>query len=179
MAKLPAHKARHRPGFFEPVAVRARCDGWSVERQCGFLAQLYVTGSVAAAARGVGMTARSAHRLRRREGAESFAAAWERVMAAPGSGYRRPDKPDYRKVPTSTLAAQLETGLVRPVVHRGRMVRIIAKHDDSTLLRLMRRLDAAAARAGPEASEEDFEVFKSAASALHRSPHSPPAGSAK
>lgn len=179
MAKPPAHKVRHRPGFFQPVAVRARGDGWSVERQCGFLAQLYVTGSVAAAARAVGMTARSAHRLRRREGAESFAAAWERVMAMPGSGYRRPGKPDYRKVPTSAIAARLATGLVRPVVNRGRMVRIVAKHDDSTLLRLLRRLDAAAVRAGPEAQEGDFEVFKSAASVLHQGPHSPPAGSAK
>ncbi|MGX7952059.1 hypothetical protein ACWPM1_05770 [Tsuneonella sp. HG249] len=53
MAKRPAHLVRRRPGFFHPVRTRARRDGWSVARQCGFLAELYFTGSVTAAARPV------------------------------------------------------------------------------------------------------------------------------
>lgn len=170
---------RRRPGFFHPVITRARRDGWSAERQCRFLAQLYFTGSVAAAARAVGMTRESAHRLRARAGAESFARAWDRVLAPPGERHSRSVKVDYRKVTTSALAALLEIGLVRPVVHRGRVVRIALKHDDSTLLRLLRRLDAAAARAVPEGEQGDYEVFKNGASVLHRSPHRPPAGSAK
>jgi hypothetical protein len=179
MAKLPAHKLRRRPGYFQPVALRSRHDGWSAERQCGFLAQLYLTGSVTAASKAVGMTAESAHRLRRREGAESFATAWDRVLAPLGSRHRAPLKIDYRKVTNSSVAVRVESGLVRPIVHRGRMVRIVAKHDNSTLLRLLRRLDAAAARAGPDADEGDYEVFKAAGSVCHRSPHRPPAGSAK
>lgn len=68
-AKIPAHRARRRPLFFSPVPLRTRRDGWSVERQCGFLAQPYATGSVALAARAVGMSRNAAYRLRTREGA--------------------------------------------------------------------------------------------------------------
>jgi len=84
MPKDPPHRLRRRPGFFHPVIARARRDGRSVERQCGFLAQLY-TGSVAVAARIVGMSRESAHRPRARKRAESFAAAWDRVLAARGA----------------------------------------------------------------------------------------------
>lgn len=65
----PAHRVRRRPPFFHPVPVRARADGWTETRQCGFLAQLYLTGAVGAAARSVGMTRASAYRLRARPGA--------------------------------------------------------------------------------------------------------------
>lgn len=142
MAKRPAHKVRRRPGFFHPATTRARRDGWSVERQCAFLAQLYITGSVTAAAQAVGMSRESAHRLRVREGAESFAAAWDRVLTPPGAGSTGAGKPDYRKVTNAALIARLETGLVRPVVYRGRMIAIGRKADNSTLFRLLRRLDA-------------------------------------
>lgn len=150
MAKRLAHKVRRRPGFFRPVITRARRDGWSAARQCAFLAHLYLTGSVTAAARAVGMTRESAHRLRRREGAESFAGAWDRVLAQPGTGRCDPARPDYRKVTTGTLLNRLETGLVQPVIYRRQMVGIRAKHDDATLFRLLRRLDAAEARAARE-----------------------------
>ncbi len=142
MAKRPAHLVRRRPGYFHPVITRARRDGWSVERQCAFLAQLYFTGSITAAARAVGMTRESAHRLRLREGAESFAAAWDRVLAPPGSGPHERRKPDYRKVTNSMLAGRLEAGLVQPVIFRGRVVTIRRKADNSTLFRLLRRLGA-------------------------------------
>ena len=41
---------------FTPVPVRARHDGWSVERQIAFIEKLADCGSVAAAARHVGMS---------------------------------------------------------------------------------------------------------------------------
>ena len=142
MPKRPAHKARRRPGFFHPVHVKPRRNGWNIERQCAFLAQLYFTGSVAAAARHVGLTRESAHRLRKRLGAEGFSAAWDRVMAPPGTGHCTGEKPDMRKVTPCALIQRIETGLVRPVLYRGRMTAIAQKADNSALLRLLRRQDA-------------------------------------
>ena len=80
MPKAPAHRLRRKPPFFHPVLLRPREDGWSVVRQCEFLAQLYLTGSVAAAARKVGMSRASAYRLRKRAGAEGFAHACDAVL---------------------------------------------------------------------------------------------------
>ena len=65
---------------FTPVPGRARHDGWTAARQGDFLRLLATLGSVGAAARGVGMTPQSANRLRRRAGAESFAAAWDAAL---------------------------------------------------------------------------------------------------
>jgi hypothetical protein len=66
---------------FAPVPLRRlRHDGWSPERQQRFLAALYACGCVATAAEAIGMTARSAYRLRARPGAEAFAAAWDRLL---------------------------------------------------------------------------------------------------
>lgn len=64
---------------FTPVPVRARRDGWSPECQQAFILRLALCGSPGAAARAVGKTRRSAYRLRERDGAESFAAAWDKA----------------------------------------------------------------------------------------------------
>lgn len=138
-ARKPAHRRRRRPGWFRPVPLRARVDGWSEARQCEFLAKLYVTGSVAAAAKAVGMTRASAYRLRARRGAESFAAMWDRVLTPPGSGRVATPRPDFRKVTLVTLNSWLETGFIQPVIYRGRICAIRRKPDDSTLFRLLRR----------------------------------------
>lgn len=137
--KHPAHRSRRRPPFFRPVPLRSRSDGWSEARQCGFLAQLYVTGSVAAAAHSVGMSRASAYRLRGRAGAESFARAWGHVLSPPGSGRFRQWRPDYRKVTLPTLERWLEYGLVQPVIYRGRMCAVRRKPDDSAILRRLDR----------------------------------------
>ncbi len=146
MPKRPAHRCRRRPTFFHPVPLRARSDGWSEARQCAFLAQLYFTGSVTVAARSVGKSRASAYRLRARPGAESFAHAWDRVLTPPGSGRERtrlpPPKIDWRKVTFEALGRRLETGLIRPVIYRGRMTAIRRKADNSALFRLLRRGDA-------------------------------------
>lgn len=65
---------------FTPVPGRIRHDGWTPAKQADFLRLLATLGSVGAAARAVGMTPQSANRLRRRPGAESFAAAWDRAL---------------------------------------------------------------------------------------------------
>lgn len=61
-----------QPG--SPLAASRRHDGWTLERQADFLTHLAEFGGVAAAARAVGISAKSAYRLRTRSAA--FAAAW-------------------------------------------------------------------------------------------------------
>ena len=62
---------------FTPVVTRTRHDGWTEARQRAFIRALTRISAVAAAAKSVGKTARSAYRLRERPGAESFAEAWD------------------------------------------------------------------------------------------------------
>ncbi len=140
MAKPLAHRLRRRPGWFRPVPLRPRRDGWSVARQCAFLVQLYLTGSVAVAARHVGMSRASAYRLRARAGAHSFANACDRVLTPPGSGSVMGAREDFRKVTDPELLARVKRGLVRPMVYRGAMVGIARKPDIPALLRLTRRV---------------------------------------
>jgi hypothetical protein len=56
-----------------------RHDGWTLDRQRDFLAHLGRFGGVTAAARAVGISAKSAYRLRTRSPA--FAAAWDKAQA--------------------------------------------------------------------------------------------------
>ena len=66
---------------FTPVPVRARHDGWTPARQRAFVEQLGRCGAVGHAARAVGMSAKSAYRLRARADAVAFAAAWDAALA--------------------------------------------------------------------------------------------------
>ena len=143
ITKRPAHLHRRKPTFFHPVPLRGRQDGWTIRRQCAFLAQLYVTGSVAAAVRAVGISRMAAYRLRRCDGADGFARSWDRVLAPPGAGRMIDAKADWQKVTTDMVRWQAETGLVRPVIYRGVMTGIAHKADISAQLRLLRRLDRA------------------------------------
>lgn len=155
----PAHLVRRRPRFFRPVRLRARRDGWAEELQCLFLAELYATGSVAEAARRVGMSRMSAYRLKAREDAADFARAWDRVLSPPGTG-RLPSVPcDGRKVTLRQLIEQVESGLVEPVIHRGRVTAIRRKHDNSALLRLLRRTEAHTPRNGRGGRSEGPRTF--------------------
>lgn len=62
---------------FIPVPLqRKRRTGWTPERQRAFIAALARCGSVSAAAREVGLSARSAYALLDKDGADSFADAW-------------------------------------------------------------------------------------------------------
>ena len=66
---------------FTPVPRKCdRHDGWTPERQRGFIAALAELGSVSGACRRVAMAVFGAYALRRAEGAESFRAAWKKAL---------------------------------------------------------------------------------------------------
>lgn len=66
---------------FTPVPRKYRYDGFTPERQRGFIAALAETGSVTAAAKRINMSAVNAYQVRLAPGAESFRAAWEAALA--------------------------------------------------------------------------------------------------
>ena len=67
---------------FDPVPrLRKRRNGWSEEKQRGFIEALALCGCVSRAAQCVGMTPKSAYRLLDAPGAASFAAAWDQALA--------------------------------------------------------------------------------------------------
>ena len=143
LPRAPVRPRHIRVPAFSPVPVRYRADGWAPERQAAFLGYLAETGSVGEAARKVGMARETAYRLRRKAGAESFAAAWDAITGAANAGMTR----DRRKVTPDERARRALTGLLKPRMYRGRYVGIERKTDNSALLGYVGQL----ARAGDEA----------------------------
>jgi hypothetical protein len=80
LPELDAHG--HEPAHYDwvPVLRKRRADGWSPSVQRRFIEVLADNGSVAQAARAVGMSESSCYQLRRAPGAESFAAAWRAAI---------------------------------------------------------------------------------------------------
>lgn len=74
----------HDPQAYDwvPVLRKPRADGWSPDRQRAFIEMLADSGSASFAAQSVGMTLRSAQKLRRSPGAEGFDRAWTAALAA-------------------------------------------------------------------------------------------------
>lgn len=68
----------------KPPALRPQHNGWTPERQQRFLDHLADAGSVAAAARAVGMTRQSAYWLRRQDHAADFRRRWDAAVADSG-----------------------------------------------------------------------------------------------
>jgi hypothetical protein len=113
---------------FTPVPVRARHDGWSPERQTGFIHRLALCGSVSTAARAVGKSRKSVYDLRGRPGAESFAAAWD---AALGMGHKR----------QRDLAIERAlVGEVKPYFYQGRKCGEGIRHHNGLLIAVLKLL---------------------------------------
>ena len=144
-ARWPAY-ARVPP--FLPVPLRPRRDGWSEERQARFVGLLAETGSVAAAARGVGVSRIAAYQLRARRGAESFAHAWDRVLAVRAREADESVTLPKRNFTPGELAELAYDGPVVVRMRRGRFWRAWREPSATALLRHVRRLDAAATRYG-------------------------------
>lgn len=132
-------RRRFRGGIpaFLPVPLRGRANGWTAIKQGEFIGFLAETGSVAQAARMVGMSRKSAYKLRARPGAEGFAAAWDMALGMP-----------KRKVTPDDLSWLAYEGMVKPIMRRGRYCGTTRKLSVSALLQLMDRLDRAALRRG-------------------------------
>lgn len=127
---------------FHAVPVRIRADGWTPMRQAEFIGHLAETRSVAAAARAVSMGRESAYRLRTREGADGFNAAWDVALARLGSeagraryfadveGARMALRPS-RKVTLRELQWRIDTGIWRVILRNGRYAGVRCKPDNS------------------------------------------------
>lgn len=142
-ASLPRQRRPRIPAFV-PVPTRARRDGWVPARQAGFIGALAETGSVAAAAARVGMSRESAWRLRAREGADSFAAAWDAARAIGAgrvrAGSEAPIAPK-RKITPAELRSRALEGVLRVVLRGRRHAWTERKSDNSALLRWLGVLD--------------------------------------
>ena len=125
---------------FAPVPTRTRRDGWTWARQAQFIGALAETGSVAQAAVRVGMSRESAWRLRLREGAESFAAAWG-VAKAIGIGIGQAPIAPKRKITPGEWRRRAFGGVLRVVMRRGHHARTERKPDITAILRWLAVLD--------------------------------------
>lgn len=70
-----------------PEPAPPRHDGWTPDRQIGFLRELQRTRSVTRAAAAVGMSRETAYRLKRRAPTAQFALLWERILTLPREGH--------------------------------------------------------------------------------------------
>lgn len=129
----PASPSSDDPAFvapqFEPVDTRARHDGWSAERQGGFIAALGECGCVDEASTRVGMSVRSAYALRRRVDAQSFRQAWDFAL-------------DYaiRRLSDGAFARAIH-GVSRPVFYKGEQIGERRHYDERLTMFLLRYRD--------------------------------------
>ena len=127
---------------FTPAAPRARRDGWTAAAQMGFIAALADGNSVTTAARSVGRSARSAHLLRQRDDAVSFAAAWDAAVA------------DTGEFATACAIDRCVAGTSKPILYRGRIIGERIVHDDRFLMTMLRRT------APPRATDDAFAQYE-------------------
>ena len=88
---------------FTPVPTKARHDGWTPARQVRFIDVLAATKSVTRACQSADMSSVTAYALRKRPGAESFAAAWDAALAfVPDPGRPRSPRAAHRLLRLAT-----------------------------------------------------------------------------
>lgn len=116
---------------YTPVSLtRQRHDGWTAERQRTFLAALAETGCISEACRLSGITARSAHRLRRHSLGKRFAEAWDQALRNATAGLM-------------TLAYERAVrGGVRETWRNGELVAETREPSDKMLMFVLSRLAA-------------------------------------
>lgn len=137
MSDLPSD-----PFDFTPVpSSSSRHDGWTPEKQRSFIEALASIGVVAAAARAVGMSPKSAYALRTRAGPESgFARVW------------RAAQKEGRTQAYGLAIERAIKGVATPVFYRGRQVGERRRFNDRLVLAALRF-----ARARKEDDREPWE----------------------
>jgi hypothetical protein len=129
---LPAAAFPATAGF-EPLTIdfipvprlRKRSSGWTEERQRAFIAALALCGSVSAAAKSVGLTARGAYRLFDAKGADDFARAWDRAADI-----------GLERLRCDALQRAIHGSFV-PVYRRGRLVRVEHRRNDRLAIAML------------------------------------------
>ena len=124
-ARLPVRNGE-LPAFTPVPRIKERHDGWTPERQRGFIEALADTGSVEAAARAVNMAERGVYDLRRQPGAESFRAAWEAALQL---GVARVE---------DVVMDRALNGVEEPVYSYGKLVGTRRKYNDRLLMFILR-----------------------------------------
>jgi hypothetical protein len=111
---------------FTPVPVRARHDGWTVEKQIAFIEALAETGIVEEACRRVGMSRTSADNLRRRPCGVYFRRAWEAAL-------------DYslHRIEEDAFTRS-RRGVARPIFYKGEEVGEWRHYDERLTMFLLR-----------------------------------------
>ena len=111
---------------FDPVPVRPRRDGWTVEKQFAFIEALAQTGVVEEACRRVGMSRTSADKLRVRPLAAAFRRAWEAAV-------------DYSlHLIEEDAFTRARRGVARPIFYKGEQVGEWRHYDERLTMFLLR-----------------------------------------
>jgi hypothetical protein len=117
---------------FTPVPLRRRADGWSPDLQLRFIHALSRGLSPGEAARSVGKNRQNAYALRKRPGAESFAAAWDDVVACIRRVQAEGRLPRRRPGPTGSAPPSPRP---RPKLPQGAEAEAIAERGAETMRR--------------------------------------------
>lgn len=125
---------------FTPVSTRARHDGWTEAAQRRFILSLARGLGPAAAARREGKSSQTAYALRKKPGAESFAAAWDAAQ-----GFARGADVALE----AALPGMRDDVMLVPRYYRGRLIGFVQRSDHGALFRTLSALDRAAERLNP------------------------------
>ena len=142
---------------FAPVPVASRLNGWTPEKQSGFIEALAEMGCVASAAKAVGMSRESAYRLRARTDAAAFRNAWEAAL-----DYA------YHRLGEAALDRALN-GVPIPIFYKGEQIGG-RRHFDERLTQFLLRVRDPIRHAPHRERRTYFREAKveSAAGAFHR-----------
>ena len=130
MDDIDSADATPAPGTLtRAVTLRARHDGWTPGKQHDFIQALAECACVNEAAAAVGMTARSAYRLRARPDASAFRQAWDIAL-------------DYaiRNLSDAAYGRALH-GVATPVFYKGEQVGERRRYDERLTMFLLRYRD--------------------------------------
>lgn len=117
---------------YTPVTLRARHDGWTAERQRGFLRALADTGCISEAAHATGITPRSAYRLRNHPEGTAFAAAWDQALQLAAA-----------RLMTTAYERAIKGG-IREMWKDGKIVAEVREPSDRLLVWLLNRMSPTA-----------------------------------